>query len=180
MIFVNSNDWFKFVFENVNIKTVSETSKTKNDFLIDFFLNKLKKKYDEINFCYEKISDKIESIFIKNWNVETNFFELFCSFSIIVNIFEMFIKVFIIWISNDFTAIDGIDFFCDEFDFDTTDNFFFYISKRKSSVKIDFNRKFVIKRDELFIEMWKKDESEMFFTKKMLFESMIVLNANEF
>ena len=145
MIVVNSNDWFKFVAEGVNTNTISENSKIKNDSLFDSLLNGFKRKWKKMNFCHENASGKIGSIskrwtIIMNWKIETNFFELFCSFSIIANIFEMFVKMFFL-ISTDFITFD---FFIINFCFD--------IFQEKSILKNNVEKK----SDEFFIEVWKK------------------------
>ena len=154
MIFVNSNDWFKSVFENVDIKTISKISKIKNNFLFESFFDQtvLGKKNKNADFYYEKISDKIKSIFTKNC-IKTNFFEFFCAFSITISTFNVFVEIFIIWTSDEFIMNDDIDFFCDVFCFDASEDFFSDNFKKKLFLEIDFNRKFVIKRDEFFIEM---------------------------
>ena len=154
MTFVNFNDWFKPVSEDVDMKTISKISKIKNDFLFEPLFNKtmLEEKYEDADFCHEKISDKIESIFTKNC-IKTNFFEFFCAFSITASISDVFIKISIIWTSNESTMNDDIDFFCDVFCFDASENSFFDNFQKKLFLEVDFNWKFVIKRDGLFIEM---------------------------
>ena len=168
MIFINSNDYFKSVFKNVTVKTISKIFDT-NSFFRTFFIEKtvfcttekfffdktaLCKtdsvfdqnmfEYENVIFCHENDSNRMKANKKKwnvqtKWKIDTNFFEFFCFFSIIVNTFDVFVEVFF-FASFNFAAKD---FFCNKIRFVFIEKFF----------TDDFLKKLIIKRDEFSIEI---------------------------
>ena len=195
MIFVNFNDWLRSVSENVTVKTISEIFDT-NNFFRTFFIEKtafctIEKffcdetvlcetdsvfdrnmlEYENVAFCHENDSNRMKANKKKwnvrtKWKIDTDFFEFFYFFSIIVNISDVFVKIFFLASFNSVAK----NFFCNKIRFVFTEKFF----------TDNFLKKSILKRDEFFIEIWKKNKFEMSFTEKMLFKSVIVLNVNEF
>ena len=136
--------------------------------MFESFLNRFRRKWTKKNFNFEKISNKIDSIFIKNLNVETNFFEFFCTFLITANTSDVFVEVIIAFNSIFFRG----SFFSDDADSAAADDVF----NEKSIIEADFEKDLNEFSNDVRVEL----SFEIFPTNKMLFRSVIALNVNKF